>query len=134
MHGGEIFGSVEFQMSLLLFVDLSGYVLASFISQPAVVGEILAGIVIDPRVLACITYTDFFSSLAKLGAVILLSVIGLDFKLKDIGKNRYMWIALFGVIVPWLGGYLVARYFDFASEKCPSDWCYPDRHQHCCDR
>lgn len=117
MHGGDIFSSVEFQMSLLLFVALSGYVLASFISQPAVVGEILVGIVIGPSVLAWITYTDFVSSLAKLGAVILLFVVGLEFKLKDIGKIRYMWIALFGVIIPWLGGYFVARYFGFASEK-----------------
>ncbi len=40
MHGGDIFGSVEFQMSLLLILALSGYVLASFISQPVVVGKI----------------------------------------------------------------------------------------------
>jgi Kef-type K+ transport system membrane component KefB len=64
MHGSDIFSSVEFQMSLLLFVALSGYVLASFISQPAVVGEILVGILIGPSVLAWITYTDFVSSLA----------------------------------------------------------------------
>ena len=117
MHGTDILSSVEFQMSLLLFVALSGYVLASFISQPAVVGEILVGIVIGPSVLAWITYTDFVSTLAKLGAVILLFVVGLEFKLKDIGKLRYMWIALFGVIVPWVSGYLVARYFGFPSEK-----------------
>ena len=117
MHGGDILSSVEFQMSLLLFVALAGYVLASFISQPAVVGEILVGIVIGPSVLAWIAYTDFVSTLAKLGAVILLFVVGLEFKLKDIGKLRYMWIALFGVIVPWAGGYLVARYFGFPSEK-----------------
>ena len=53
MHG-DIFNSVEFQMSLLLFVALPGYVLASFISQPAVVGEILVGIVIGPNVLTWI--------------------------------------------------------------------------------
>jgi Kef-type K+ transport system membrane component KefB len=117
MHGGDILSSVEFQMSLLLFVALAGYVLASFISQPAVVGEILVGIVIGPSVLAWITYTDFVSTLAKLGAVILRFVVGLEFKLKDIGKLRYMWIALFGVIVPWAGGYLVARYFGFPLEK-----------------
>jgi Kef-type K+ transport system membrane component KefB len=116
MHG-DIFSSVEFQMSLLLFVALSGYVLASFISQPAVVGEILVGIIIGPSVLGWITYSDFVSSLAKLGAVILLFVVGLEFKLKDIGKIRYLWIASFGVIVPWLGGYLVARYFGFTTEK-----------------
>jgi Kef-type K+ transport system membrane component KefB len=51
-------------------------------------------------VLAWITYTDVVSTLAKLGAVILLFVIGLEFKLKDIGRLRYFWVALFGVIVP----------------------------------
>lgn len=117
MHGADFYSSIEFQMSLLLFVALSGYVLASLISQPAVVGEILVGIVIGPSVLAWITYTDFVSSLAKLGAVILLFVVGLEFKFKDIGKPRYIWIAIFGVIIPWLGGYLVARYFGFSSEK-----------------
>lgn len=117
MHGTDILASVEFQMSLLLFVALSGYVLASFISQPAVVGEILVGIVIGPSVLAWITYTDFVSTLAKLGAVILLFVVGLEFKLKDISRLRYLWIALLGVIVPWLGGYMVARYFGFPTEK-----------------
>ena len=73
----------------LLFVALSGDVLASFISQPAVVGEILIGIVIGLSDLACICYSDFVSSLANLGAVILLFVVGLALKLKDIGKIRY---------------------------------------------
>lgn len=51
--------------------------LASFISQPAVVVEIIVGIIIGPSVLAWITYTDFVSTLAELGAVILLFVVGL---------------------------------------------------------
>lgn len=66
MHGTDLFGSVEFQMSLLLFVALSGYVLVSFISQPVVAGEILVGVIIGPGVLAWITCTDFVSSLGKL--------------------------------------------------------------------
>ncbi len=43
-----IFGTVEFQMSLLLFVALAGYLLASRINQSAVVGEILVGLVVGP--------------------------------------------------------------------------------------
>ena len=58
MHG-DIFNAIEFQMSLLLFVALPGYVLASLISQPAVVGEILVSM------LTWITYTGFVSALAK---------------------------------------------------------------------
>lgn len=75
-------------MGLLLFVALSGYVLAAVISQPAVVGEIVVGITIGPGALASITYTDFVSTLAKLGAVILLFVVGLEFKLKIFGFRR----------------------------------------------
>jgi Kef-type K+ transport system membrane component KefB len=36
--------TIEFQMSLLLFVSLAGYLLASRISQPALVGIIIATI------------------------------------------------------------------------------------------
>lgn len=63
MHGAELAQSIEFQMSLLLFVALAGYVLAARIAQPAVVGEILVGLIIGPSVLGWITYTDFVASI-----------------------------------------------------------------------
>src|SRR3989344_8354819 len=105
--------SIEFQMSLLLFVALGGYLLASRINQSAVIGEILVGILIGPSLLGLITYTDFVSSIAHLGAIILLFVVGLEFKLKDITKPIYGVIALAGVIVPWIVGYAVAVLFGF---------------------
>lgn len=108
-----IIGTVEFQMSLLLFVALAGYLLASRINQSAVVGEILVGLVVGPSVLGLITYTDFVASIAHLGAVILLFVIGLEFEIKEIFRLKYAIIALVGVIVPWLGGYWVSLLFGF---------------------
>jgi len=42
----------EFQMSLLLFVALAGYLIAHRINQSAVVGIILAGIAVGPVGLA----------------------------------------------------------------------------------
>ena len=36
--------SIELQMSLLLFVSLAGYILATWINQSAVVGAILEGV------------------------------------------------------------------------------------------
>lgn len=113
----EVFSSVEFQMSLLLFVALGGYLLASKINQSAIVGEILLGIIIGPSILGLITYTDFVRSLATLGAAILLFVVGLEFKLEDIFKWKYGAIALVGVIVPWIGGFLISKLFgyDFGS-------------------
>ncbi|MDX2464765.1 MAG: cation:proton antiporter [Porticoccus sp.] len=105
--------SVEFQMSVLLFVALSGYLLASLLRQPAVVGQILAGILIGPSVIGLITYTDFVSSLGHLGAAILLFTIGLEFNIKDLLQLRYAIIGLFGVLVPWVCGFGLALLFDF---------------------
>ncbi len=108
-----IFSSVEFQVSLLLFVALAGYILASRINQSAVIGEILVGILVGPSLLGLITYTDLVSALAQLGAVILLFVIGFEFQIRDILNVKYGLIALFGVIVPWIGGYYTAILFGF---------------------
>lgn len=111
----SLFTSPEFQMSLLLFVALAGYLIASRINQSAVIGLILVGIVVGPSVLGLITYTDFVRSLAHLGAVILLFVIGFEFDIKDIVQPRNFAIALIGVIVPWIGGWGLSLAFGFDS-------------------
>ncbi len=105
--------TIEFQMSLLLFVSLAGYLLAVRINQSAVIGQILVGLLIGPSFLGLITYTSFVQSVAQLGAIILLFVIGLEFKLKDIFSFRYGLIAVAGVIVPWIGGFLTAKAFGY---------------------
>jgi Kef-type K+ transport system membrane component KefB len=109
----SLFTSPEFQMSLLLFVALAGYLIASRINQSAVIGLILVGIVVGPSVLGWITYTDFVRGLAHLGAVVLLFVIGLEFNLKDILSARNGIIAGVGVIVPWIGGYWLSLLFGY---------------------
>jgi Kef-type K+ transport system membrane component KefB len=107
--------SPEFQMSLLLFVALGGYLIASRINQSAVIGLILVGLLVGPSVLGLITYTDFVRSLAHLGAVILLFVIGFEFNMEDIIHPRNFAIASIGVIVPWIGGWWLAILFGFDS-------------------
>ena len=114
MSGSEsIITSTEFQMSLLMFVALAGYLIAYRINQSAVVGIILAGIIVGPSLLGLVTYTDFVSTLAHLGAVVLLFTIGLEFSIKDILKIRYFVIALVGIIVPAFGGFFLGSLFDF---------------------
>ncbi|OPX70681.1 MAG: putative cation:proton antiport protein [Methanoregulaceae archaeon PtaB.Bin108] len=112
-----IFASPEFQVSLLLFAALGGYLIASRINQSAVVGIILVGVIIGPSVLGLVSYNEFVRGLAHLGAVILLFVIGFEFKIKDILKPSYALIALLGVIIPWIGGYATALWagMDFSS-------------------
>jgi len=105
--------SIEFQLSLLLFVTLAGYLIASKINQSAIVWEILVGIAIGPSLLGLITYTESVQSFAQLGAVVLLFVVGLEFKIKDIFNVKYGIIALIGVIIPWIGGFFLANFFGF---------------------
>ncbi len=109
--------AIEIQMSFLLFLALAGYLVASRINQSATIGAILVGILVGPSVLGLITYTDFVATLAHLGAIILLFVIGFEFNIRDILDIRYGVIGLIGVIIPWLGGYGTAVLFgfDFAS-------------------
>ena len=109
--------AIEIQMSLLLFLALAGYLVASRINQSATIGAILVGVLVGPSVLGLITYTDFVATLAHLGAIILLFVIGFEFNIRDILDPRYGVIGLVGVALPWLGGYATAVLFgfDFAS-------------------
>ncbi|MFH0862144.1 MAG: cation:proton antiporter [Candidatus Altiarchaeota archaeon] len=103
--------TIEFQMSLLLFMALLGYQIASRINQSVVVGEILVGLVIGPSLLNMMTYSNYVEGMAHLGAVILMFVVGLEFKPSSIYKWKYFIIALAGVILPWIGGYLLAQLF-----------------------
>jgi Kef-type K+ transport system membrane component KefB len=109
----SITGNVAFQMSLLLFAALAGYILALRINQAAVIGEILVGVIIGPSVLGWVAYTDFVHSIAYLGAIILLFVVGLEFKFREIYRWKYGVIALIGVIIPFLGGFFLAKLFNY---------------------
>jgi len=105
--------SIEIQMSLLLFTAFVGYLIATKLKQTAIVGQILVGILIGPSLLALITYTDFVQNLAYLGAVVLLFVIGLEFKIKEIFNLKYGIIALIGVLIPFISGFFLAEAFQY---------------------
>jgi Kef-type K+ transport system membrane component KefB len=110
--------SIEFQISLLLFVAFAGYIIAAKIRQSALIWEILLGIVIGPTLLGLINYTETIRGFAQIGAVVLLFVIGLEFNLKDIFNLKYGVIALIGVIIPWVGGYFLSAAFGFGFVEC----------------
>jgi len=109
--------SIELQMSLLLAVALAGHLLSALVRQPAVVGQILAGLIVGPSVLGWITYTTFVANIAHLGAIVLLFVVGLEFRARELAAVRPFLIAVAGVIVPWLAGYALARGFGFETAR-----------------
>lgn len=75
--------------------------------QPAVVGEILAGILIGPSVFKLVSPTEITTFLAELGVIFLLFTVGLETRPSDlfrVGKTATV-VAVLGVIVPFLLGY-----------------------------
>jgi Kef-type K+ transport system membrane component KefB len=77
------------------------------IGQTAVLGELLAGVVIGPGVLGLIHESEVLHALAELGVLILLFEVGLESDLNDLMRAgpQSMLVALVGVAVPFAVGY-----------------------------
>src|SRR5918993_3310179 len=70
--------------------------------QPAVAGEILAGVIIGPSLLGWAAPTEITSILAEIGVIFLLFTVGLETKPSSIfrvGKHAAI-VAVLGVIAP----------------------------------
>ena len=82
--------------------------------MPQVVGALLAGLILGPGMFNVISQTDFIQKTAEVGVVVLMFCAGMETdvtELKKSGKASFV-IALIGVIVPLIGGYLVAAAFN----------------------
>lgn len=80
------------------------------LKQPAVVGEILAGVLIGPSLLGWVQLSDTISILAEFGVIFLLFNVGLETKPQSILSvgRRAMTVGVLGVIVPFVAGYFIA--------------------------
>ena len=80
------------------------------LKQPAVVGEILAGVLIGPSLLGWVTPSDTISILAEFGVIFLLFNVGLETKPQSIFVvgRRAMIVAVLGVVLPFVAGYFIA--------------------------
>ncbi len=84
--------------------------IAERINVPAVVGEIVAGVIIGPSVLAFVESNETLRVLGELGVILLLLGVGMEMDLGELGAvgRASMSVAVVGVVVPMTGGYLVA--------------------------
>lgn len=109
--------TIELQISLVLLFALAGYLLSSRINQSAVVGVIIVGIAIGPSLFHLIEYSVAIKMLAHLGAIMLLFSIGLEFRIRDIYRMKYMLIGLIGIILPWIAGYFLGYLFGYGFKE-----------------
>src|SRR5687768_12470697 len=110
---GEV--SVERFLLLLATVLLSAKALgelAERVGQPAVIGELLAGVLLGPSVFGFVDPNlSVLHLLAEIGVILLLFSIGLETDLKRLLSvgGAAMTVAVVGVMLPFLSGYFVAQ-------------------------
>lgn len=126
-------------LSFIIFIAKLSGALANRFGQPAVLGEILAGLILGPTLLNFLhwpvfetpgltpevmaTYTSFgvkpyifeyiVEDLAEIGVILLMFVAGMETDLKEmkkVGKTAF-WVAIGGVIFPLLSAMLIAHIF-----------------------
>ncbi len=104
-------------ISLLIAAKLGGS-LAEWLGQPAVLGELLAGVAVGAlpllgiHTVAFAAHDPVVSALAELGVILLLFEVGLSTRLADlmkVGGSAFL-VATIGVVVPMILGALVGAW------------------------
>jgi len=84
------------------------------IHMPQVVGALVAGLILGPSMFGIIHETDFIAKMAELGVIVLMFSAGLETDMKELKKcgKASLIIAIIGVIVPLIGGFAVAAFYN----------------------
>ncbi len=91
---------------VVLFAAKLGDELFKRIGQPAIVGEILAGVLVGPSVLGLVEPSEVLEVFAELGIVFLLFWVGLETRiseLREVGRAALL-VGVLGVVLPFGGG------------------------------
>lgn len=89
------------------------------VRMPAVVGALLAGIILGPSCLGVVSQTDFLSKSAEIGVIILMFLSGLETDLDELKENGLasFVVAAIGVVIPLLGGALTYYFMNPEGES-----------------
>lgn len=87
--------------------------LAERFKLPAVVGEIVAGIVVGPSVLKLVEGGEVLHTLAELGVILLLFQVGLEMDIGELGAvgRSALTVAVLGIVAPMAMGVIVMGAF-----------------------
>lgn len=107
---------MEFILSLVLIIIATKFAghLSVRLGQPAVLGKLLAGIILGPAVLGWVSNEGqdgaILDMFAQIGVLLLMFIAGLETDLDQLRKN---WLPSFavafgGIILPFIGGYGLA--------------------------
>jgi Kef-type K+ transport system membrane component KefB len=94
----------------LFLIFASAKLLGEFferLRQPAVVGEVLAGMLLGPYLLGVIPHSPIYEGIAEIGVIFLLFTVGLETKPSDIMTVGLIAskVGFFGIILPFVLGF-----------------------------
>lgn len=133
-HAASDFGLMLLQIIVILVVARGFAWLFTKVGQPAVIGEIIAGIALGPSILGLIApglFTKLFpvesidsiALLSQFGLILFMFVIGMELDLSEIKKRfrQTVVISHAGIIIPFILGAVAAvgLYGRYASEETP---------------
>jgi len=90
--------------------------IAARFGQPAMIGEILAGILLGPSVLNYVDYSPDIKAIAQLGVLLLVFIAGMEMDLDalwDSFRGRGAWVSAAGFVIPLLCGMVLGYLFHF---------------------
>lgn len=109
----------DFFLTLFLILIVARFLgeLFARLGIPSVLGELFAGILLGSSILGIVEPNEVLKILAEIGIILLLFEVGIETdyeRLKNAGKKSFI-VAILGVLVPFISGYLTSYYiFDLS--------------------
>jgi len=87
--------------------------------QPAVLGEILAGVALGPYLLGWLHATEFLTALAQVGVIFLLFTVGLHTRLSEVMRvgRTAIGVGVLGAVAPFVLGWGIMAAFGRATPE-----------------
>jgi Kef-type K+ transport system membrane component KefB len=98
---------------LLVTAKVLGEIFERF-KQPAMIGEIIAGIILGPSLFSIIHPTENITIISELGIFLLVILAGLEINVEDILKSlkgKSLIISIMAFFIPLLSGFAVGYFF-----------------------
>jgi Kef-type K+ transport system membrane component KefB len=110
MDHGELGTFLLAFAAALLGAKVFGEIAERF-GQPAVLGELLVGILLGPSLLGLVPLSAGILLVAEIGVLLLLFEVGLETDLGELARvgGAAMAVAVLGMVLPFAGGYLVTK-------------------------
>lgn len=106
----------EFSILNLLIILAGAWIggaAAKKLGYPAILGELVIGIILGPAILGLLEMSEMISVLAEVGILLLMVYIGMEINFRDLGKASWpgLLAAVGGFVVPFAMGYYTILFF-----------------------